>query len=553
MPIKTKIITSLFLLSFFFFTSVQAQESKPEPDQKIPAPDSGAPSIQNITFDKLSYLKGETAKVSFTYVVGSNDTAALDLIIKLKDESNNICSAPLEKQLTKDNAGLMNLEMTMDKDCVNFRSEISVKNEGEGEWLTNRPDPAGYQKNMSEKGIGTYEYQQERAQMEAEKNNQKYSKKEDANSQNEKQKESKNNDAKIALFALMVIIPIALLIGYFIKRKIDARRMLVMFCFFAFLSLGLLLGRETKAAFCQIPNTDKWVADGASAIDSVYHPGDTNSAHWWSMRATCEGGTWHHYFDGGWPHAVSFASGFTGGNGSTCTWDGNHWWYMCYYVQSSSSPVPYASTCYSPETCSSVYDEWGGLIETCTPGGDPYACTAYISCPNGFVVRETANGGCGRTGGSDGMDSCYPRCIPFTTVDPVVNGTCNPLTNGGTFPVAPSTNLCSTGTPSVVSGTGPWTWTCAGAGGGTTASCSANKTCVPTYSGQSCAYTNSIECGTSGTCGETNAITARCWAKNSCTNAIVERSQTECGTSCVNSTTTCPSCLKIDSYKEVSP
>jgi hypothetical protein len=40
-----------------------------------------------------------------------------------------------------------------------------------------------------------------------------------------------------------------------------------------------------------------------------------------------------------------------------------------------------------------------------------------------------------------------------------------------TTPVA---NLCSAGTASAVSGTGPWTWSCGGSNGGTTASCSAS-------------------------------------------------------------------------------
>jgi len=39
-----------------------------------------------------------------------------------------------------------------------------------------------------------------------------------------------------------------------------------------------------------------------------------------------------------------------------------------------------------------------------------------------------------------------------------------------TTPVA---NLCSAGTPSAVSGTGPWTWSCGGSTGGATAACSA--------------------------------------------------------------------------------
>ena len=55
-----------------------------------------------------------------------------------------------------------------------------------------------------------------------------------------------------------------------------------------------------------------------------------------------------------------------------------------------------------------------------------------------------------------------------------INGQCGSA-NGRTLPSAPTTNLCSIGAPSAVSGTGPWSWTCAGSNGGTSASCSADR------------------------------------------------------------------------------
>jgi 2',3'-cyclic-nucleotide 2'-phosphodiesterase (5'-nucleotidase family) len=54
-----------------------------------------------------------------------------------------------------------------------------------------------------------------------------------------------------------------------------------------------------------------------------------------------------------------------------------------------------------------------------------------------------------------------------------VDGLCG-SSDGQTFTSAPSANLCSAGTPSAVSGSGPWTWSCAGSGGGSTAMCSAD-------------------------------------------------------------------------------
>lgn len=54
-----------------------------------------------------------------------------------------------------------------------------------------------------------------------------------------------------------------------------------------------------------------------------------------------------------------------------------------------------------------------------------------------------------------------------------VNGACG-TANGGTFTSAPTSNLCSEGNHTTVSGTGPWTWTCHGINGGTSDSCSAD-------------------------------------------------------------------------------
>jgi 2',3'-cyclic-nucleotide 2'-phosphodiesterase (5'-nucleotidase family) len=54
---------------------------------------------------------------------------------------------------------------------------------------------------------------------------------------------------------------------------------------------------------------------------------------------------------------------------------------------------------------------------------------------------------------------------------PVVNGACGG-DNGQTLSATPA-NLCSAGTASAVSGSGPWSWSCSGSNGGTTVNCSA--------------------------------------------------------------------------------
>ena len=52
------------------------------------------------------------------------------------------------------------------------------------------------------------------------------------------------------------------------------------------------------------------------------------------------------------------------------------------------------------------------------------------------------------------------------------NGACG-SSDGRSVTIAPTTNLCSDNSNPTVSGTGPWTWTCAGSNGGSSASCSA--------------------------------------------------------------------------------
>jgi len=61
---------------------------------------------------------------------------------------------------------------------------------------------------------------------------------------------------------------------------------------------------------------------------------------------------------------------------------------------------------------------------------------------------------------------------PAAAAPKKVNGVCGSA-NGTTTDTAPTTNLCSAGTPSSVTGTGPWFWTCAGIRGGSTAQCEA--------------------------------------------------------------------------------
>jgi uncharacterized protein DUF1566/List-Bact-rpt repeat protein len=55
-----------------------------------------------------------------------------------------------------------------------------------------------------------------------------------------------------------------------------------------------------------------------------------------------------------------------------------------------------------------------------------------------------------------------------------VNGVCGSA-NGQTFANAPAANLCAAGTNTPIAGSGPWSWSCNGSNGGTSASCSATS------------------------------------------------------------------------------
>jgi hypothetical protein len=62
--------------------------------------------------------------------------------------------------------------------------------------------------------------------------------------------------------------------------------------------------------------------------------------------------------------------------------------------------------------------------------------------------------------------------LPYSVVSLPINGSCGSA-NGVAVSIRPVSNLCTAGSASVVSGTGPWNWTCLGQNGGVTASCSA--------------------------------------------------------------------------------
>jgi hypothetical protein len=105
---------------------------------------------------------------------------------------------------------------------------------------------------------------------------------------------------------------------------------------------------------------------------------------------------------------------------------------------------------------------------------------------NGLVYNQTVAGGSWYWNGKTWIGGAPAACVGTA-----VNGVCGSA-NGGTVATAPTTNLCGTGIASAVTGAGPWVWSCAGTGGGTTASCSANITSggVGTLTGADTSHAN---------------------------------------------------------------
>lgn len=110
----------------------------------------------------------------------------------------------------------------------------------------------------------------------------------------------------------------------------------------------------------------------------------------------------------------------------------------------------------------------GGVVDVSTARG----WTSTHSC----AVLSTGSMKCwgSNSSGELGTGSTTPS-IAYEPVDVKlcpINGSCG-AANGVGVASAPSSNLCTTGTATAVSGSGPFTWSCNGSGGGTNAACSA--------------------------------------------------------------------------------
>ena len=92
-----------------------------------------------------------------------------------------------------------------------------------------------------------------------------------------------------------------------------------------------------------------------------------------------------------------------------------------------------------------------------------YADGSYTSASFAYTISSGGGGGGG--GGGSGLSP--------------LNGVCGTANNQSYYSV-PTVNLCSAGTASAVSGSGPWTWVCIGSNGGSSSlTCTAQKSSIP--------------------------------------------------------------------------
>lgn len=204
----------------------------------------------------------------------------------------------------------------------------------------------------------------------------------------------------------------------------------------------------------------------------IYQEAGTTAPYgWWSWTS----GSWAYRGTNGDPRAINGACGTS--NGADLT------------------SAPTTGLC-GTGTPSSITGS-GPWNWTCagTGGGSAAQCTASLKvtalngacgssngqslsskpstnlCTTGTASSVTGNGPwawdcAGSNGGTTAQCAASLKATP-------VNGTCG-ASNGESMSSAPITNLCTAGAASVVSGSGPWNWTCAGSNGGTTAQCIAS-------------------------------------------------------------------------------
>jgi pimeloyl-ACP methyl ester carboxylesterase len=220
----------------------------------------------------------------------------------------------------------------------------------------------------------------------------------------------------------------------------------------------------------------------------------------------------------------------TGGNGSPWVWNctgSNGTTTSCMAI---SAPSTY--------TISITIAGTGSGTVSCSGAN----CSQPIASGTKVTLTESPNSGSTFSGWGGACSGLGTTCKLTVTQDEIVtanftttvNGTCG-ASNGEILPTKPTSGLCNAGTASAVSGAGPWTWSCAGANGGTTASCSAQLLSCGASNGGSFTTAPTAGLCTNGTPGAVTGGNGSPWVWNctgsngtttSCTASFVPTSGT---------------------------
>ena len=116
----------------------------------------------------------------------------------------------------------------------------------------------------------------------------------------------------------------------------------------------------------------------------------------------------------------------------------------------------------------------GGMAATTAAGGAFTISGIAMSAASAACTLAASKSGYTSSSASAATTAGATTSGQNLTINLIVNGVCGSSSSVSVYSV-PTTNLCSAGSASAVSGSGPWTWFCNGSFGGTNASCSANK------------------------------------------------------------------------------
>jgi parallel beta-helix repeat protein len=197
-----------------------------------------------------------------------------------------------------------------------------------------------------------------------------------------------------------------------------------------------------------------------------------------------------------------------------------------------STPIPVNGTCGASNATTLSSAPASGLCGTgnasSVTGSGPWAWTcagisggSTASCSANLAAPAPVNGTCGASDGTtlssvptanlcsigsatsvtgsgpwawtcSGANGGSTASCSANLAPPPVNASCG-TSNAATLSSIPTTNLCGIGSASSVTGSGPWAWTCSGANGGTNASCAANlAVSAPTPINASCGVSNGL-------------------------------------------------------------